>query len=115
MTSGTECVARPNKGFEFINWVENLNNNSTRTIKVSTDDNPLDSVMDFFGYKSSDPAATLNVTQFGSFTAYFRALPPPVSTEFTASLITVIVAASSGHCLSPPLLAGLNQRSRLLD
>lgn len=28
--SGAECIAKPNKGFEFLSWEENLKNNSTR-------------------------------------------------------------------------------------
>jgi YVTN family beta-propeller protein len=116
ITSGTECVARPNKGFEFINWVENLNNNSTRTIKISTNDNPLDSIMDFFGYKSGDPAATLNVTQFGSFTANFQKLPPPLPAEFTVSLFTIVVTALVGSLLIPAAVGWIkskNQTSKL--
>src|SRR5438067_61086 len=68
--SGMQCVANPNKGFEFLSWVENLSNNSTITLKKPTYHNYFfDSILDLFGVKPNNPAATLNVTQFGSFTA----------------------------------------------
>ena len=50
---------------------------------------------------TDDPAANLTVNRFGNFTAYFKALPPPVPAEFTASLITVVIAALVGSLLIP--------------
>ena len=32
VSSGTECVAKPNNGYEFASWVEIFDGNSTRTI-----------------------------------------------------------------------------------
>ena len=32
---GTICIAKPNKGFEFLSWEENLKNNSTQLVAVS--------------------------------------------------------------------------------
>ena len=57
-------------------------------------------------------AATLTVNKFGSFTAYFRALPPPVPAEFTASLITVIIAALVGSLLIPAVVSWLRSKKQ---
>ena len=65
---------------------------------------------------TDDPAATLTVNRFGNFTAYFKALPPPVPAEFTASIITVIVAAFVGSLLIPATVGWVKtkkQTSRL--
>ena len=75
--------------------------NLTRTVSAPiSSDSPLalEALRDAF---TDDPAATLTVNRFGNFTAYFKALPPPVPAEFTASLITVIVAALVGSLLIP--------------
>jgi YVTN family beta-propeller protein len=106
VSSGMECIASPNKGFEFLSWAENLNNNSTITIKRPTYHNYfLDSVLDLFGVKPNDPAATLNVTQFGSFTANFKALPPPLPPEYWGTLFTVVASALVGTWLLPSIIS----------
>jgi YVTN family beta-propeller protein len=102
VSSDTECTAIPNKGFEFLSWVENLNDKSTRTIQTSTDDDSfLDSILDLFGYKPSDPAQTLNVVQFGSFTANFKELPPPLPPEYWGILFTIIISSILGSWFIP--------------
>ena len=129
VSSGTKCIAKPKSGFEFDSWVEMFDDNSTRTINASTpadsplalhdafsddpaanltrtvstpasSDSPLalEAVRDAF---TDDPAATLTVNRFGNFTAYFKALPPPVPAEFTASLITIAITALIGSLLVP--------------
>ncbi len=59
-----------------------------------------------------DPAANLTVNRFGNFTAYFKALPPPVPAEFTASLITVIIAALVGSLLIPAALSWFKSKKQ---
>ena len=101
--SSTGCEASPNKGFGFLSWVENLNNNSTRTIKRPRDHNSIEeSILDLLGYKPNDPNATLNVTQYGNFVANFKELPtlPP---EYWGTLFSVIVAALIGTWLMPSI------------
>ena len=102
VSSGTECVAKPNNGYEFASWVETFDGNSSRTIIASTTSHwlvdPLGAFRDVF---TDDPAANLTVNRFGNFTAYFRALPPPVPAEFTISLITVVITALVGSLLIP--------------
>ena len=89
VASGTECIAKPNKGFELLSWKENLEDNSTQVIKVvSPTSNTIfnyiadtldsmvnflgiqsnfDSFTDFFGIKSEESESILNITKFGSF------------------------------------------------
>ena len=113
MSSGTECVAEPNNGFEFDSWGQVFDDNSTRTINASTTSdwlvNPVVALRDAF---ADDPAANLTVNRFGNFTAYFRALPPPVPAEFTVSLITVIVAALVGSLLIPAAVSWFKSKKQ---
>jgi YVTN family beta-propeller protein len=99
VSSGTECMGKPNNGYEFASWVETFEGNSTRTINASTQaDSPLAALSDAF---TNDPAASLTVNRFGNFTAYFKALPPPVPAAYWASLFTVVVTALVGSLLIP--------------
>ena len=45
--SGSECTAKPNQGFEFVSWQENLGGNSTQLIKFSSPPSIWDSILDF--------------------------------------------------------------------
>jgi hypothetical protein len=124
-------VPVPNNGYEFASWVETFDDNSTKTVSAppTSSDSLLDALRDAFTDDpvatltrnvsaptssdsplalvalrdafTDDPEATLTVNRFGNFTAYFKALPPPVPAEFTLSLITVIVAALVGSLLIP--------------
>lgn len=80
-------------------WSQNYPRNTNITINASMpSDSPLAALRDAF---SNDPKTILTVNGFGNFTAYFVDLPPPVSPELTASLITAIVAALVGSLLIP--------------
>ena len=115
VTSGAKCVAKSNTGFEFSSWTQNLPRNTNVTISAATPSDwlgyPLTSLYEAF---TDDPAATLTVNRFGNFTAYFRALPSPVSAEFTASLITVIVAAFVGSLLIPAVLSWFKSKKQTI-
>jgi YVTN family beta-propeller protein len=112
--SGTDCVAKSRSGYEFDSWVQIFDDNSTRTINASTPSDwlgyPLTSLREAF---TDDPAATLTINRFGNFTAYFRALPAPVPAEFTASLITTIVAALAGSLLIPIALSWFKSKKQI--
>ena len=114
VSSGTECVGKPNNGYEFASWVETFEGNSTRTINASTPaDSPLAALSDTF---TNDPAASLTVNRFGNFTAYFKALPPPVPAAYWASLFTVVVTALVGSLIIPAVVGWMKtkkQTSRL--
>jgi hypothetical protein len=60
-------------------------------LKVSPSASILESIADFFYIKLDEPEAKLNVTKFGSFTANFKGLPPPLPAEYYTSLFTVVV------------------------
>ena len=97
VSSGKNCLAVPNKGFEFSNWIEKLVHNATRTVLTSkVSDSPLNFFLDSFGIRPNDTSAALNVTQFGSFTANFKDLPPPISPEYWIPLYGVIVSTIVG-------------------
>ena len=110
VSSETECVAKPNNGYEFASWVETFAGNSTRTINASTPtDSPLAALLDAF---SNDPAASLTVNRFGNFTAYFKALPPPVPAQYWASLFTVVVTALVGSLLIPAVVEWIKSKKQ---
>jgi YVTN family beta-propeller protein len=91
--SGTNCIAKQNKGFEFLSWEEYITNNSTQVLKVSSPNSELESIKHFFSIKSEEPEAILNVTKFGTFIANFKELPPPLPPEYVATLFGVVVTA----------------------
>ncbi len=102
--SGTECTAKPNQGFEFVSWHENLNGNSTQLIQFSSSPSLLDSLSDIISMKREKPEATLSITKFGSFTANFKELPPPIPREYIATLFTVVFSAFVGSWLTPTVI-----------
>jgi YVTN family beta-propeller protein len=103
--SGDKCTAKPNEGFEFSRWEENLEGNATRLISISRSSTPLDSFLEFLNIKSHDkPEATLNITKFGTFTANFKELPPSVPQEFWVQSYVLVGTVIAG--LSIPTIIG---------
>ena len=133
VSSGTICIAKPNKGFEFASWVELLDGNSTRTISTTaTSSSPWTAILDFLNIRlndpaaaspftsflhvinvtSDDPASTLTINRFGNFTAYFRALPPPIPAEYLATLFGVSATAVIGAWLIPTGIGWFRSRKQ---
>ena len=54
---GVKCIAKPNQGFEFVSWQENLQGNSTQLLKIASSPSILDSILDFFHMKPDKPEA----------------------------------------------------------
>jgi YVTN family beta-propeller protein len=102
--SGSECTAKPNEGFEFVSWQENLGRNSTQLISVANPTSFFDSILDFLHLRPDKPESKLNITKFGSFTANFKALPPPIPPEYVATLFTVVATAFVGSWLTPAVI-----------
>ena len=100
----TECIATPNQGFEFVSWEENFKDKSTQVISVSQPVSFLESIKKFFNVKTEEPEAKLNITKFGSFTANFKELPPPVPTEFWLQSYVLVGTVIAG--LSIPSIVG---------
>ena len=110
--SGAKCTAKPNPGFEFVSWQENLNGNSTQLLQLAPAPSILDSILDLFHMKPDKPEATLNISKFGSFTANFKSLPPPVPPEYIATLFTVVVTAFVGTWLIPTVIGWRKSRNQ---
>jgi YVTN family beta-propeller protein len=102
--SGSECTAKPNEGFEFVSWQENLGRNSTQLLHVASPTSFFDSVLDILHLRPDIPESKLNITKFGSFTANFKVLPPPIPTEYVATLFTVVATAFIGSWLTPTVI-----------
>jgi YVTN family beta-propeller protein len=117
--SGAQCTAKPNQGFDFVSWQENLGGNSTRILDFSPPNTWYstlkDGFLDFLNITRDEPQATLDITKFGSFTANFKTLPPPIPPEFVAALFTVVTTAFVGTWLTPAVIAwrrANNQRGK---
>ena len=108
--SGENCIAKPNKGFEFGSWTENLGHNSTRTVTTSSvSGSPLNFFLYSFGIKPNDTSAALDVTQFGNFSANFKALPPPIPPGTWIPLYGVIVSTMVGWSV-PSIIGWINSK-----
>jgi hypothetical protein len=75
--AGTNCIAQPNKNFEFNTWVESPLTNRNSSI-------PLDS------------SGNLTVNRYGVFTVNFKPLPPPIPPEYLYLIISVIISSLIG-------------------
>jgi hypothetical protein len=110
--SGSGCTAKPYQGFEIVSWHENLGGNSTQLVRLSPPPSILNSILDFLHMNPDKPEATLNVTKLGSFTANFKALPPPIPPEYVATLFTVVVTAFIGSWLTPTVIGWRNAKKQ---
>ena len=99
---GINCIAKPNDGYEFVGWNENIDSNSTRPLKPCIKESP-----SFFDPIVIPIEKTLNnynntaetsfcITQYGKFTASFRELPAPFPTEYWVPLYGLIVSTIIG-------------------
>ena len=59
--------------------------------------------------KVDKPEATLKITKFGSFTANFKALPPPIPSEYLIALFGIVAGSVVGW-LSPTIISPLKSR-----
>ena len=110
--SGSECIAKPTQGFEFVSWQENLNGNSTIMKQRSSNSTFVDHILDFLPLKPDNPKATLNITKFGSFTANFKELPSPIPHEYLATLFAVVISAFVGTWLTPTVIEWRKSRKQ---
>jgi YVTN family beta-propeller protein len=90
--NGTNCTVQPDKDFQFIGWVENLNQNST--------------------IPAGDSSGNLPVNRYGTFTANFKPLPPPIPPEYWSLIITVIVTTIIGWSI-PSIFGWVKTRRQL--
>ena len=64
----------------------------------------MESIKDFLNFKSDKPGTKLDLTKFGSFTANFRKLPPPIPGEYVATLFGIVVTAFISSWLTPTII-----------
>ena len=92
----SSCTAKANEGFQFSSWIEDLGNNSTRTINASAASNsPIDWLTDALT-GTNDTTDTLTPTKFGKFVARFEEVPPPFPSEYLIPLYGIIVSSIVG-------------------
>jgi YVTN family beta-propeller protein len=109
--SGDDCMAIPNKGFEFLSWEENLNGNATQLLTISKNAGPIESFLDLINLNPAEPESTLKITKFGSYTANFKELPPPLPAEYWATLFSFILTTGLGVWLIPSLVRWTRTRA----
>jgi YVTN family beta-propeller protein len=109
INADTQCIAKPNGGFDFVSWQENLAGNSTQIKQLSAPPSTWDSFLDFLHIKPVKPAAALRITKFGSFTANFKPLPPAIPSEYLVALFGIVAASVAGW-LSPTIISSLKSR-----
>jgi YVTN family beta-propeller protein len=110
---GDNCIARPYQGFEFLSWEENTENNSSQILNVSQPASIVESIRDFFNIKSDEPEATLKITKFGTFTANFKELPPPLPPEYWAVLFSVLITSIIGGWLIPNAINFFSRKKQI--
>jgi uncharacterized membrane protein len=111
--SGTKCIAEPNKGFEFSSWIENLNHNSTIPLNTpSISNSPLNSFLSTLGMKPNDTSATFDITRYGTFTANFKAIPPPIPPEYWIPLYGIIVSSIVGWSI-PSIIGWIKSKRQV--
>ena len=107
--SDAECTAIPNQGFQFVSWQENIGRNSTHIIQFSSPSSIWDSFLEFINMNPDKPEAKLKMTKFGTFTANFKALPPPIPPEYLIALFGIVAGSIVGW-LSPTIINSLKLR-----
>ncbi|HEU5120420.1 MAG TPA: YncE family protein, partial [Candidatus Nitrosocosmicus sp.] len=111
LDSGSNCKAIPNKGYEFLSWEENIDLNATQIINTSKPATAIETFLDLLNLKSEEAEATLKVSTFGSFTANFKELPPPLPPEYLATLFGFVITTGLGVWLIPSLVRWIRAKS----
>jgi len=112
VANGTKCIARPDKDFEFSNWIENLGHNSTVPLSRSViSDSPLNSFLSTLGMKPNDTSATFDVNRFGIFAANFKSVPPPIPLQYWIPLYGLIGSTIIGWSL-PTIIGSIRARTK---
>jgi YVTN family beta-propeller protein len=113
VASGSKCIAKPNKDFEFSSWAENIpGHNSTIPLNQSAiSDSLFYSLLGALGMKPNDTSATFNVNRYGTFTANFKPVPPSVPPQYWSLIITVIVTTIVGWSI-PSIIGWMRARTK---
>ncbi|MBA3284808.1 MAG: YncE family protein [Nitrosopumilus sp.] len=99
---GINCIAKPNDGYEFVGWNENIDSNSTRPLRPCIEESrsffdsvtiPIQKTLKIY---NNTAETSFCITQYGKFTASFRELPAPLPTEYWIPLYGLIVSTIIG-------------------
>jgi YVTN family beta-propeller protein len=101
--SGDKCSAIPNPGFEFVNWREHFSYNTSKIIQ-SASSYFYEPFLNLIWPGRVEPEAIMDITKFGNFTATFKELPPPIPSEYPATLFAVVISAFIGSWLTPTVI-----------
>ena len=71
----------------------------------------MESFLDVLNLNPEEPEATLKVSTFGSFTANFKELPPPLPPEYWATLFGFVITTGLGVWLIPSLVRWTRTRA----
>ena len=107
---GITCIAKANSGYEFVSWNEKIDSNTTRPMKPCIEEShslfdpviePIQKTLQIY----NDTAETsFCITQYGTFTASFKALPVPLPTQFWIPLYGLIVSTIIGASIPSIIL-----------
>ena len=107
---GITCTAKANSGYEFVSWNENIDSNTTRPLKPCIEEShsffdpiiePIQKSLQIY----NDTATTsFCITQYGTFTASFKALPAPLPTEYWIPLYGLVVSTVIGASIPSIIL-----------
>jgi DNA-binding beta-propeller fold protein YncE len=99
---GITCLAKANSGYEFVSWNENIDSNTTRPLRPCVEESinlfdtfiaPIQKTLNI--YNDTDETSFC-ITQYGTYTASFRALPAPLPTEYWIPLYGLIISTIIG-------------------
>ena len=116
-----QCKAKPNIGFEFSSWIQNLDYNSIITISSASNSsfwytpivNWFKSSTNTLGFQTmSYDAATFNVNKYGNFTANFNSVPSPIPTEYWTGLYTIVISSIIGWFI-PSIVGSITTKRQL--
>lgn len=116
--TGITCIAKANSGYEFESWNENIDSNSTRPLKPCIEEShslfdpviePIQKTLKIY----NDTAKTsFCITQYGTFTASFKALPPAIPSEYLFPLYGIIVSTVIGFSI-PSIINWINSKKQI--
>ena len=113
---GMICNAKANSGFEFVNWNENIDSNTTRPLKPCVEDskNPFDPLMTpiqkTWQIYNDTAETSFCINHYGTFTANFRELPAPLPIEYWIPIYGLIISTIIGASIPSIILWARTKR-----
>lgn len=113
---GILCSAKANSGYEFVGWNENIDSNTTRPIKPclkasqSVFDPVIEPIQKTLQIYNDTAETSFCLTQYGAFTADFRALPDPIPAQYWIPLYGILVSTIIGWYI-PNIIGWVKEKS----